>query len=59
MSTRAWKLLEWTVKVVVGTAAAVVVSLILANDPSGDDVVRGIAAAIPGLLAGAIHGKSS
>lgn len=57
MSRRAWKLFEWTVKVVVGTGCAVVLSLLLANDPSGDDVVRGIVAAIPGLIAGGITGR--
>lgn len=57
MSARAWRLLEWTIKVVVGTACAVIISLLLANDPSGDDVVRGIAAAIPALIAGGITGR--
>lgn len=47
-------LIIWTVKVAVGTGVAVALMLASAQDRSWDDVVRGVVAAIPGLIAGGI-----
>lgn len=52
MSDRAWRLLEWTWKAAVATGAAAGLMLATANHPSADDIVRGLIAAIPGLIVG-------
>lgn len=52
MSDRAWRLFEWTWKLLVAVALAVGLGLASAQVPSLDDAFRAILASIPAFLVG-------
>lgn len=55
MSPRAWRLFEWTWKLVVATGCSVGLMLWTAHHPSADDIARGLLAVLPGLVVGGIR----